>query len=193
VIEMNDDDWELFVPVRGEKWPYGTQSRLRAAYSDKWYPLETLWYTNIVNPLVNFYEFRRPKQKETKVPDRTRQQALKDAIDSGAVEAWINGEDVQWSHTYEEDWIPDKGSGFGPCWMDNTIKWRPKPPEPTKINWQPVVTGKEPQEEVLAYWGPRSVHIAVFKDGHWRNPHTYGQYTPPAFYAPMCNLPEGDE
>ncbi len=188
---MNDDDWELFVPVKGEKYPDACQYRYRRIDHgwSEWCrgPIGVADY-----PRNDVYQYRKPKQKENKMPDRTPQQALKDAIDSGAVEAWINGEAIESQAHGSSEWVlfPAESSAWPP-FQSYGAWWRPKPPEPTRINWQPVVTGKEPKGWVLCAWVKHPafvVHTAKF-DGCWTDENEE-DYLPPTHWAPMCNLPE---
>ncbi len=179
---MNDDDWELFVPVKGEMYPNQYQVKLHD--SSDWQDGGSPGLT-VKSPTC--YAYRKPKQKENKVPDRTPQQALKDAIDSGAVDAWINEEEIQYSSGL--GWFP--WTDGEPEFLNEDMEWRPSPPEPTKINWRPVVTGKEQKGVVMGYWGPETAVTTIFKEGEWRNPKSITHiYNPPSHWAPMCNLPE---
>lgn len=56
---------------------------------------------------------------------RTPQQALQDALDSGAVAAWINGKPFQ-SKIDSSDWITIEGVGE-PRWCSPDYVWRPTP------------------------------------------------------------------
>ncbi len=182
---MGDDDWELFVPVIGERYPEGYQFAEHG--KSKWHGGSVV---HIKTPRNDVYQYRKPKQKENKMPDRTPQQALKDAIDSGAVDAWINGEDIQYRvHGSVDRWIPVESPH--PDFALHGLEYRPKPPEPTKINWRPVVTGKEPKGVVLGYWGPLAIQTAQYCVGrYWGCPETQIEYATPTHWAPMCNLPE---
>ncbi len=188
---MGDDDWELFVPVIGERYPEGYQYAEHG--KSKWHGGSVV---HIKTPRNDVFQYRKPKQKENKMPDRTPQQVLKDAIDSGAVDAWINGEDIQcdaggiWKD-YE------RREGLTPNFQHSEINWKPSPPEPTRINWRPVVTGKEPKGWVLCTWKDTSNYVALCRRVPQEDPHdqdwedaegTY--YDPPTHWAPMCNLPE---
>lgn len=191
MIETNDDDWELFVPVKGEKYPDACQYRYRRI-DHKW----SEWSRGPIGvadyPRNDIYQYRKPKQKGNKVPERTPQQALKDAIDSGAVDAWINGEEVEF-HRGAGDWGKDWSSS--PSFTDPICFFRPKPPEPTKINWQPVVIGKEPKGWVLGVFGDIKHYVVTlnFTDaGSWFTPEGL-RVDCPTHWAPMCNLPEGDK
>lgn len=185
MIETNDDDWELFVPVKGEKYPDACQYRYRRI-DHKW----SEWSRGPIGvadyPRNDIYQYRKPKQKGNKVPERTPQQALKDAIDSGAVDAWINGEEIQRKpHLPCDDWTPAND------WYDfanPSYEFRPAPPEPTRINWRPVVTGKEPKGTWLCWYASGNIRSASFVAvTGWSTVAT------PTHYAPMCNRPEGNE
>lgn len=187
---MNDADWELFVLVIGEHYPEEYQYRYkksRTQWSD-YFPGDP--GVLVQNPANDVYQYRKPKQKENKMSERTPQQALRDAIDSGAVEAWIKGEDIQFE--CEGEWITNPNDGSWPPFQSSATIWRPAPPEPTKINWQPVVTGKEPKGMVLCAWAeqPRlGVHAVRFGGNCWADENEE-DYLPPTHWAPMCNLPE---
>ena len=69
----------------------------------------------------------------------TPQQAMKDAIDSGAVQAWIEGKDMQFSHIDSNDWIDSNGIEM-PTFALKWVKWRvkPIPQKPTVADWRPI-------------------------------------------------------
>ena len=191
MIEMNDDGWELFVPVKGEKYPDACQYRYRRI-DHEW----SEWSRGPIGvadyPRNDVYQYRKPKQKENKMPDRTPQQALKDAIESGAVGAWINGEQTEIAADPHEpqSWI----SFTGPeSFLSPLLFHRVRSPEPTRINWRPVVTGKEPEGEVLCLWHGNhpAVRNAWYNGSTWVNDED--SFSHPTHWAPMCNLPEGDK
>ena len=198
MLNTDSDAWELFVPVEGDVYPprYEYSDRYSKGWVNGLYTGEQITRRNI----STIAQYRKPKQKENKVSDRTPQQALKDAIASGAVEAWINGEDTQYSMLSEGEWN-DCGDMGEPRFAAVDVQWRPKPPEPTKIDWKPVVTGKEPKGIVLGFWpqgrgGHSAVHAIEYTgsewvDESWRDDDD--DCAPPTHWAPMCNLPEGDK
>lgn len=189
----NDDDWELFVPVKGEKYPDACQYKYRRI-DHEW----SEWCRGPIGvadyPRNDTYQYRRPKQKETKMPDRTPQQALKDAMDSGAVEAWINGEKTQCAVN------PDNPASWvflsnPEAFHNPRLFHRVRPPEPTKINWQPVVTGKEPKGVVLGYWDDdqSACSVEYTEELGWHSSADREEYFSPSHWAPKYNLPEGDK
>jgi hypothetical protein len=79
---------------------------------------------------------------------RTPQQALRDAIDSGAVQAWIDGKKIEWqslNHLQDNLTWRDRNVAWNgmPFFDDTSIIWRaapPEPPKPTIADWQPIET-----------------------------------------------------
>lgn len=125
--------------------------------------------------------------------ERTPQQALKDAIDSGAVAAWIKGEIVQYHYVgaYDEDYVDAVGM---PTFTNPYLRWRPKPFEPqkpTRADWRPVVSGQEPSDPVLVWIkGRKSVDSGYFFEGRWYYNYSNDRMdTPPSYYAPEPSPP----
>jgi len=197
VTKLEDDDWELFVPVKGEKYPDACQYKYRRI-DHEW----SEWCRGPIGvadyPRNDTYQYRRPKQKETKMPVRTPQQALRDAIDSGAVEAWINGEDIQYRVYHpggsEDGWVHVDNTQY-PDFSLFGVEYRPKPPEPTKINWQPVVTGKEPIGTCICWYPSSSGRYSSgnIKTASFNSKTGWSTLGTPTHWAPMSNLPEGDK
>lgn len=182
---LNDDDWELFVPAKGGMYPNQYQVKLHD--SSDWQDGGSPGLT-VKSPTC--YAYRKPKQKENKIPDRTPQQALKDAIDSGAVDAWINEEEIEVRALGSTTWHTVTTAFM---FTDPLYEYQPKPPEPTKINWRPVVKGKEPQGLVLGVWYGTVATCTYAPEDGWRLSNDGSVSAAPKFYAPMCNLPEGDK
>jgi len=88
--------------------------------------------------------------------NRTPQQAMRDAIVSGAVQAWIEGESIQHITEGFDDWI-DWGTGVPPFALVD-VRWRikPIPQKPTVADWRPI--SEIPKD------GKK--HLVRYKSGH---------------------------
>lgn len=97
----------------------------------------------------------RPAQENPTEPSqpRTPQQAMRDARESGAVEAWENGSPIEWRLERDDRWDEYNDSSL-PNFYAFGIHWRPKasePPKPVALDWRPVSEPPEEGDELLAY------------------------------------------
>ncbi len=86
---------------------------------------------------------------------RTPQQALKDAIDSGAVQAWIEGKKIEGRYVTSPplQWF-SMSENSTPSFQGEDFIWRvtpPEPPKPTIIDWRPIETCPMDTTVILLY------------------------------------------
>jgi len=89
----------------------------------------------------------RPAQENPTEPSqpRTPQQAMRDARESGAVEAWENGRPIEWRLERDDRWDEYNDSSL-PNFYAFGIHWRPKasePPKPVALNWGRLVSRRK--------------------------------------------------
>jgi len=121
---------------------------------------------------------------------RTPQQALKDAIDSGAVQAWIDGKQVEWqSINYLHDnltWRDRNANWNGmPFFDDTSIIWRvapPDPPKPSVVDWKPIETCPQ-TGRVLFTWADGAICSVSLPESRTKATH----------WAPLPAPPQGDK
>lgn len=68
---------------------------------------------------------------------RTPQQAMADAIKSGAVQAWIDGKRIQFRREGKGSWDEFEGYSKHPAFAEVAIHWSPAP-TPCLRPWKPV-------------------------------------------------------
>ena len=123
-----------------------------------------------------------PDQPPEPSKPRTPQQAMREARESGAVEAWENGRPIEWRLERDARWDEFNDSGL-PNFHAFGIHWRPKasePPKPVALDCRPVSEPPEKGDEVFA-WDGEIWHYDYWDD---KSPGLFH------FWAPMPLPPE---
>jgi hypothetical protein len=100
---------------------------------------------------------------------RTPQQAMRDAIVSGAVQAWIEGKDIQFSHIDSNDWVDSNGIEM-PTFALKWVKWRikPIPQKPTVADWRPISDFSPGRYLMKSKTGGHTIIINEIEFDYWK-------------------------
>lgn len=106
----------------------------------------------------------KPKQ-ERKMTEK--EQAVNDAICSGAVQAWLCGQDIQWRLKGQIVW-KDFDRGGNPDFTALTTEWRASPVKLPVIRWFKLADVEPNDGESCLISDGTSVRLDRWRDGDWK-------------------------
>lgn len=126
---------------------------------------------------------------------RTPQQALKDAMESGAIQAWLDGKEIEYQYLNNGDWkcMTDTLHYLA----DPRYQWRPKPeppPEPPVVKWINIKDQKPKHaDEYLVCGLFSSITRKTIRTAYWNAlSKMFVGFPEVQHWSPMPNLPQGD-
>jgi hypothetical protein len=110
----------------------------------------------------------KPKQ-EKKMTDK--EMAVDAATKSGAVQAWLCGQDIQWRVTGQTVW-KDFDKGGGPDFTVLTTEWRPSPIKVPEVNWFKLTDVEPSHGQRILITNGQVVRLHCWKGAGWRDTGT---------------------